>query len=264
MTKSAEPSTPSGSSETQQRRRKITSYKNTTTSPATDSRSAKKNPPAQAGGFGVRAQSIVLDLHAKAGHRGRRVDAGSRSSKAELGARRAREARGQTVCHPGVGDAGIDIEMLVDDVVRQERYLIVVTRAVRLAGAASRARRAISDIGILADVVIGADKIQTPSHLVLGTHPVELKDFVGREGVVVRQRPGDGEYISASRGSGENGSVRVCLIDMGVTGEERQLVARSFGCFCSLGVHRAHRMSAEIEGVLGHNGIGRVVRYVGG
>src|ERR1700761_6442986 len=38
MTKSAEPSTPSGSSETQQRRRQITSYKNTTTSPATDSR----------------------------------------------------------------------------------------------------------------------------------------------------------------------------------------------------------------------------------
>src|ERR1700722_13941872 len=37
MTKSAEPSTPSGSSETQQRRRQITSYKNTTTSPATDS-----------------------------------------------------------------------------------------------------------------------------------------------------------------------------------------------------------------------------------
>src|ERR1700721_1113132 len=36
MTKSAEPSTPSGSSETQQRRRQITSYKNTTTSPATD------------------------------------------------------------------------------------------------------------------------------------------------------------------------------------------------------------------------------------
>jgi hypothetical protein len=38
MTKSAEPSTPSGSSETQQRRRQITSYKNTTTSPATDNR----------------------------------------------------------------------------------------------------------------------------------------------------------------------------------------------------------------------------------
>src|SRR5216683_7845087 len=37
MTKSTEPSTPSGSSETQQRRRQITSYKNTTTSPATDS-----------------------------------------------------------------------------------------------------------------------------------------------------------------------------------------------------------------------------------
>src|SRR5713101_6479334 len=36
MTKSTEPSTPSGSSETQQRRRQITSYKNTTTSPATD------------------------------------------------------------------------------------------------------------------------------------------------------------------------------------------------------------------------------------
>src|ERR1700739_5114072 len=36
MTKSAEPSTPSGSSETQQRRRQITSYKNTTTSPAPD------------------------------------------------------------------------------------------------------------------------------------------------------------------------------------------------------------------------------------
>src|ERR1700721_2827935 len=36
MTKSAEPSTPSGSPETQQRRRQITSYKNTTTSPATD------------------------------------------------------------------------------------------------------------------------------------------------------------------------------------------------------------------------------------
>src|SRR5712691_95499 len=40
MTKSTEPSTPSGSSETQQRRRQITSYKNTTTSPATDSRKA--------------------------------------------------------------------------------------------------------------------------------------------------------------------------------------------------------------------------------
>src|SRR6266704_407208 len=38
MTKSAEPSTPSGSSETQQRRRQITRYKNTTTSPATDTR----------------------------------------------------------------------------------------------------------------------------------------------------------------------------------------------------------------------------------
>src|SRR5882724_4547263 len=37
MTKSTKPSTPSGSSETQQRRRQITSYKNTTTSPATDS-----------------------------------------------------------------------------------------------------------------------------------------------------------------------------------------------------------------------------------
>src|SRR6266699_5927033 len=37
MTKSAEPSTPSGSSKTQQRRRQITRYKNTTTSPATDS-----------------------------------------------------------------------------------------------------------------------------------------------------------------------------------------------------------------------------------
>jgi hypothetical protein len=36
MTKLAEPSTPSGSSVTQQRRRQITSYKNTTTSPATD------------------------------------------------------------------------------------------------------------------------------------------------------------------------------------------------------------------------------------
>src|SRR6266849_3959290 len=38
MTKSTGPSTPSGSSETQQRRRQITSYKNTTTSPATDTR----------------------------------------------------------------------------------------------------------------------------------------------------------------------------------------------------------------------------------
>src|SRR5580692_3832141 len=37
MTTSAEPSTPSGSSATQQRRRQITSYKNTTSSPATDS-----------------------------------------------------------------------------------------------------------------------------------------------------------------------------------------------------------------------------------
>src|SRR5580692_5729411 len=36
MTTSAEPSTPSGSSATQQRRRQITSYKNTTSSPATD------------------------------------------------------------------------------------------------------------------------------------------------------------------------------------------------------------------------------------
>ena len=42
MTKSAEPSTPSGSSETQQRRRQITSYKNTTTSPATDIPGTKK------------------------------------------------------------------------------------------------------------------------------------------------------------------------------------------------------------------------------
>jgi hypothetical protein len=31
-----EPSAPSGSLETQQRRRQVTSYKNTTTSPATD------------------------------------------------------------------------------------------------------------------------------------------------------------------------------------------------------------------------------------
>ncbi len=38
MTTSAEPSTPSGSSATQQRRRQITSYKNTTSSPATNSR----------------------------------------------------------------------------------------------------------------------------------------------------------------------------------------------------------------------------------
>ena len=38
MTTSAEPSTPSGSSATQQRRRQITSYKNTTFSPATDIR----------------------------------------------------------------------------------------------------------------------------------------------------------------------------------------------------------------------------------
>ena len=36
MTTSAEPSTPSGSSATQQRRRQITSYKNTTSSPATN------------------------------------------------------------------------------------------------------------------------------------------------------------------------------------------------------------------------------------
>src|SRR6266705_2522126 len=37
MTKWEEPSTPSGSSQTQQRRRQITSYKSTTSSPATDS-----------------------------------------------------------------------------------------------------------------------------------------------------------------------------------------------------------------------------------
>ena len=37
MTTSAEPSTPSGSPATQQRRRQITSYKNTTSSPATNS-----------------------------------------------------------------------------------------------------------------------------------------------------------------------------------------------------------------------------------
>src|SRR6266702_3583039 len=36
MTKWEEPSTPSGSSQTQQRRRQITSYKSTTSSPATD------------------------------------------------------------------------------------------------------------------------------------------------------------------------------------------------------------------------------------
>src|ERR1700754_1190065 len=47
MTKPGEPSTPSGSSETQQRRRQITSYKNTTTSPATDIRACS---PAEGGG----------------------------------------------------------------------------------------------------------------------------------------------------------------------------------------------------------------------
>jgi len=38
MTTSAEPSTPSGSAAAPQRRRQITSYKSTTSSPATDSR----------------------------------------------------------------------------------------------------------------------------------------------------------------------------------------------------------------------------------
>src|ERR1700738_1044685 len=44
MTKSAELPTPSGSSETQQRRRQITSYKNTTTSPATDTDPGNRQP----------------------------------------------------------------------------------------------------------------------------------------------------------------------------------------------------------------------------
>ena len=57
MIKPAQPSTPSGSSATQQRRRQITSYKNTTSSPATDTRLAvpatmqKKAPATREGLF---------------------------------------------------------------------------------------------------------------------------------------------------------------------------------------------------------------------
>ena len=72
----------------------------------------------------------ILDLEAEAGHHERRVDAGARSSKAELGAGGAGELRGKSVLHYAIGDAGVDIEVLGDNVVRQERYLVERTGAV--------------------------------------------------------------------------------------------------------------------------------------
>jgi hypothetical protein len=62
MTKSAESSTSSGSSETQKRRRQITSYKNTTTSPTTDSRRPSGDGPLPDGQPVIGHQGMLADL----------------------------------------------------------------------------------------------------------------------------------------------------------------------------------------------------------
>jgi len=64
MTISAEPSTPSGSAPPPQRRRQITSYKSTTSSPATDRSACRKEPCPAAGVWAYVLRCAIARHHA--------------------------------------------------------------------------------------------------------------------------------------------------------------------------------------------------------
>src|SRR3974390_313572 len=102
--------------------------------------------------------SAVSDPDAETRHRRDRVDARSGAGEGtesresgEAGFRtwRSRESRRETVLHLGVGDAGIEVDVLGPEVIGQERALLVRACAIRLAGAAGDASGVIGEERIL-------------------------------------------------------------------------------------------------------------------
>src|SRR6202000_3173545 len=97
----------------------------------------KTNPPRTSPGRGGLGSTNLfrLELDAETCHDSGRADvvARRRSSKdgalEYLGAWIARKARSKTAAHLSPGRADIDIEMLVQSIVGQERYLIIAAAA---------------------------------------------------------------------------------------------------------------------------------------
>src|SRR5271155_4495637 len=100
----------------------------------------------------------MLELDAETGHDSGRVDVVTRrrSRKVDaleyLGAGVTWKSCSQTTAHLGPGRAGIDVEMLVQGVVGQERDLVIAAGARgRTRATGCRTTHVVSNVGVLVD-----------------------------------------------------------------------------------------------------------------